>query len=347
LSTGGVYPQDGVYYQTYGAARNPNPDLRWEQKAEWNAGVDFALFNNRITGAFDVYTRETRDLLYEYNAQQPPFVRDKLYTNVGSIRNHGVELQVSAVAMSKNDFQWNIDFAGNSQYNKLSKLSSDVFKANWLTFYDLPSPGNLGPAFRLEEGGAVGNFYGKRFAGLTDDGKWLFYKADGSTGTASEMNDDDLTIIGNGVPKYQASLSNTFTYKGFDLTVLLRGKFAFDILNTQELYFGNKKWLPNNLLTSAETTHNEIDDDPQYSDYYIERGDFVKLDNITIGYNFSLNSPYIRNMRVYLTGRNIATITGYNGIDPELQDTGFEAGVDARGFYPRTQSWAIGLNVGF
>src|SRR5690606_39812664 len=101
------------------------------------------------------------------------------------------------------------------------------------------------------------NFYGKRFAGLTDDGKWLFYKADGSTGTATEMNDDDLAIIGNGVPKYQASLSNTFSYKGFDLTILLRGKFAFDILNTQELYFGNKRWLPNNLLTSAVTTHKD------------------------------------------------------------------------------------------
>src|SRR5690606_8907711 len=127
----------------------------------------------------------------------------------------------------------------------------------------------------------------------------------------------------------------------------LRGKFAFDILNTQELYFGNKKWLPNNLLTSAVTTHNEIDDDPQYSDYYIERGDFVKLDNITIGYNFSLNSPYIRNMRVNLTGRIITTITGYDGIEMEVEDIGFEEGVDARGFYHRKQSWEIGHNVGF
>ena len=347
LGTGGVYLQDGVYYQTYGAARNPNPDLRWEQKAEWNFGLDFALFENRISGAFDVYNRETKDLLYRYNAQQPPFVRDQIYTNVGSIRNHGVELQLSAVAIRKNGFQWNIDFAGNSQINKLTKLSSDVFKANWLEFAGLPSPGNLGNAIRLEEGGAVGNFYGKRFAGFTDEGKWLFYKADGSTGTASEMNNDDLAVIGNGVPKYQASLSNTFSYKGFDLTVLFRGKFAFDILNTKEMYFGNKKWLPNNLLRSAITKHNQLDDDPQYSDYYIEKGDFVKLDNLTLGYSFNLNSSYIRNLRLYVTGRNIATISGYSGIDPELQDTGFEPGIDGRSFYPRTQSWAIGLNVGF
>ncbi|SEK21168.1 TonB-linked outer membrane protein, SusC/RagA family [Parapedobacter koreensis] len=347
LSGGGVYPQDGVYYQTYGPARNPNPDLRWEQKAEWNFGLDFGLFNNRISGALDVYNRETKDLLYEYNAQQPAFARDKIYTNVGSIRNHGVELQISAVAIQRDDFRWNIDFAGNSQYNELTKLSSDVFKANWLEFYGLPSPGALGNAFRLEEGGEVGNFYGKRFAGFTDDGKWQFYKADGSVAGTSGMNNDDLAIIGNGVPKYQASLSNTFSYKGFDLTILFRGKFAYDILNTQDLYFGNKRWLPNNLLRSAVTTHNQLDDDPQYSDYYLEKGDFVKLDNLTLGYNFRLNTAYIRNLRVYVTGRNIATITGYSGIDPELQDTGFEAGVDARGFYPRTQSWAIGLNVGF
>ena len=347
LGTGGVYPQEGVYYQTYGPARNPNPNLRWEQKAEWNFGLDFALFNNRLSGAIDVYDRETKDLLYEYNAQQPAFVRDLIYTNVGSIRNHGVELQLSAVAMQRDDFRWNIDFAGNTNANKLTKLSADVFQANWLEFYGLPSPGALGNAFRLEEGGEVGNFYGKRFAGFTDEGQWLFYKADGTTGTAVEMNANDLTIIGNGVPKYQASLNNSFVYKNFDLTILFRGKFGFDILNTQDLYFGNKRWLPNNLLRSAITTHNQLNDDPQYSNYYLERGDFVKLDNVTLGYSFQLNSSYIRNMRVYVTGRNIATITGYSGIDPELEDTGFEAGVDKRGFYPCTQSWAIGLNVGF
>src|SRR5690606_6666822 len=265
-----------------------------------------------------------------YNAQQPPFVRDQIYTNVGSIRNHGVELQLSAVAMRKNGFQWNIDFAGNSQINKLTKLSSDVFKANWLEFSGLPSPGNLGNAIRLEEGGAVGNFYGKRFAGFTDEGKWLFYKADGSTASASEMNENDLTVIGNGVPKYNASLGNRFTYKNFDLSIFFRGKFAFDILNTKDLYFGNKKWLPNNLLKSAVTKHNQLNDDPQYSDYYIESGDFVKLDNVTLGYNVPLESKYLESMRIYVTGKNLATFTGYSGIDPELQDTGFTTGIDGR-----------------
>ena len=347
LSTGGVYPQDGVYYQTYGASRNPNPELCWEQKHELNVGIDFDLLNRRLSGSIDVYNRNTRDLLYNYNAQQPPFVRDLIYTNVGSIRNSGIELQLSASAIRNQEFSWDIDLATSYQTNELTKLSSEVFQANWLSFYGLPSPGNLGEAFRLEEGGRVGNFYGKEFAGFTDDGKWLFYKADGTTARASDISEDDLKIIGNGVPKVQASLNNTFRYKNFDLTLLFRGKFGFDILNLKELYFGNTQWLPNNMLRTALSRHVELDDDPQYSDYYLERGDFVKLDNVTLGYNVPLNSDYISNLRFYVTGRNILTITGYSGVDPEVQDTGFEAGVDRRDYYPRTQSWTVGVNIGF
>jgi len=347
LSTGGVYPQAGVFYQTYGAARNPNPDLKWEKKQETNVGLDFAILDNRLSGSLDVYHRKTVDLLYQYTAQQPPFVRSSIYTNVGSISNNGVELQLNFAAVSRDDFSWTLDFAGNSQFNKLTSLSDETFKANYLEFYGLPSPGNLGAAIRLEEGGAVGNFYGKRFAGFNEEGKWLFYKEDGSTGTAGEMAPEDLAIIGNGVPNYMASLNNHFRYKNFDLTVFFRGKFAFDILNTQDLYFGNKKWLPNNLLESAITKNNELNDDPQYSDYYLEKGDFVKLDNISLGYNFNFNTPYIRSMKIYVTGRNLATFTGYSGLDPELQDTGFETGVETRGFYPRTKSMAVGINIGF
>lgn len=348
LGTGGVYPQDGVYYQTYGPGRNPNPDLKWEQKQEINIGVDFGLLENRITGSIDVYNRTTKDLLHNYNAQQPPYVTGSIFTNVGSIRNHGIELQLSAQTVRKGEFVWNIDFTGNTQNNKITKLSNDIFKANFLEFYGLPSPGNLGNAIRLEEGGAVGNFYGKRFAGFTEDGKWLFYNKANEMVPANKIVNDDLTIIGNGVPKLQLALNNTFIYKSFDLSIFFRGKFGFDILNTKELYFGNKKWLPNNLLKSAITTHDQLNDDPQYSDYYIEKGDFVKLDNLTLGYTAPIkNKRYVRNLRLYVTGRNLLTFTGYSGIDPELEDTGFSTGVDGRGFYPRTKSLTVGLNVGF
>ncbi len=347
LGTGGYYPQDGVYYQTYGVENNANPDLKWEQKAETNIGLDFALLNSKITGALDVYHRKTTDLLYEYNAQLPAYVQPSIWYNVGEVVNKGVELQLTAFPISRENFTWQVDFTGNYQKNKLAKLSSDIFKSNWLEFGGLPSPGNLGNAMRLEEGGEIGNFYGKRFAGFDDEGKWLFYKADGSTAHAGDMNNDDRAYIGNGIPKFQASLGNRFTYKGFDLTVFLRGKFKYDILNTADMFFGNKKWIPNNVFESAFGKHDQLNDDPQYSDYYLENGSFVKIDNITLGYNIRTKTPLIRNMYVYLTARNIATITSYSGIDPELQDTGFDGGIDSRGFYPRTQSWTMGLNIGF
>lgn len=350
LETGGVYPQNGVYYQTYGASRNPNPDLRWEQKRELNFGLDFSLLNYRLTGSIDVYNRNTKDLLYKYTAQQPAFIRDEIFTNVGSLRSTGFEFQLSAMPVEVKDFQWVVDFATSTGVNKLTKLSNEFFSlgATWISEYSLPAPGALGTAIRLDEGGKIGNFYGKRFAGFTEDGKWSFYKADGTTARATEINENDLTVIGNGVPKVQASLTNTFRYKGFDLTVMLRGKFGFDILNLPELYFGNKKWLPQNLLRSAITKHKDLNDDPQYSDYYIEKGDFVKLDNLTLGYTFKLNTPYIRNLRIYATGRNLATITGYSGVDPEVQDTGIsDTGIDKRDFYPRSRSFSFGVNIGF
>lgn len=347
LSGGGVYPQEGVFYQTYGAARNPNPDLRWETKKEWNLGFDFLLFNNKLSGALDIYTRTTEDLLYDYTAQQPAFVRGSLFTNVGSINNRGIELLLSSTILEKGDFSWQMDLTANTQINEITSLSNDVFTVSFIETGGLPSPGNLGQAIRVEEGGAVGNFYGKRFAGFNEGGEWLFHKADGTTGTAGEMSQEDLTIIGNGVPKYMASLNNVLRYKGWDFTVFFRGKFDYDILNTKEMYFGNKKWLPNNLLESAITRHEQLADDPQYSDYYLENGSFVKLDNITLGYTFKVAGKYIKNLRVYGSGRNLATFTGYSGLDPELQDAGFETGIDGRGFYPRTKSFTLGLNVGF
>ncbi len=347
LSTGGVYPQDGQYFQTYGPAKNPNPELRWEEKHEINFGIDFSVLNNRLSGSLDIYTRDTKDLLYDYTVQKPPFVQDRVWTNVGTIRNSGVELQLSAVAIETKDFNWDVDFTISTGTSKLTKLSGDVYKANYLNFYGLPSPGNLGDAFRLVEGGKMGDFYGKRFAGFTEDGKWQFYKADGSIATTSEMNDNDKTIIGNGTPKVYASLGTKFTYKQFDFALFFRGKFGFDILNVQDMFFGNRKWLPDNVLESAITKHAKLNDSTQYSDYYLEKGDFVKLDNVTLGYTFKFKTPFIRNMRAYVSARNLFTITGFSGMDPEVADSGFEPGVAKRDFYPRSTTWTLGVNIGF
>lgn len=359
LGTGGRYPiypdtpnADGEYiptfYQTYGANKNPNPDLRWERKKEWNIGLDFGFLSNRITGALDVYNRRTEDLLLSYEVPQPPFVQRTIYTNVGTITNKGVELGLTFRAVNTGDFSWNIDFAGNYQQNELTTLSNDQFIASEIFGGDIGNPGNLGNAIRNTEGGPIGDFYGKRFAGFTADGDWLFYKADGSIVPASEISpEEDNAIIGNGMPKYNASLTNTFRYKNFDLTIFLRGKFDYDILNTVDLFYGNPN-IGGNILTSALDQYSHISEQPQYSDYYLESGDFVRLDNVTLGYNFKFgdNSP-LKALRVYANARNLAVITGYTGRDPEVQDTGLYPGVDDRNFYPRTSTLTAGINVQF
>tara|TARA_R110002050_G_scaffold300249_2_gene468341 strand:- start:5704 stop:8784 length:3081 start_codon:yes stop_codon:yes gene_type:complete len=354
LGTGGKYPifldnADGAtYYQTYGPVRNPNPDLKWETKKEFNIGLDFGIFSNKLSGSIDVYSRKTEDLLLSYDVPQPPFVQGSIYTNVGDIKNEGVEISLTYRVIDKGEFKWTADFTGSYQKNELSKLSNQVFSISELYGGNIGNPGNLGDAIRNTEGGPIGNFYGKRFAGFTVDGKWLFHKADGSIGGVSDMVEEDKTIIGNGLPKYYASLTNTFKYKNFDLTIFLRGKFKYDILNTVDLFYGNPSLLPGNVLKSALGQYSHISQAPQYSDYYLEKGDFVKLDNVTLGYNFNLSdkSPFTA-LRVFGSARNLATFTGYTGRDPEVQDTGLYPGIDDRNFYPRTVTVTAGINVNF
>ncbi|MCK7559266.1 TonB-dependent receptor [Chitinophaga sedimenti] len=347
LSTGGQYLQNGNWSQTYGPSVNPNPNLKWEQKREWNFGIDYGFFNNRLSGSLDLYQRNTVDLLAQYRAQQPPYIHDQLFTNVGEISNKGIELTIAATPVSTKDFTWNTDVTFTYQTNKLESLSNDLFKATYFEYGSLPSPGALGNSIRVQEGQPLGNFYGKRFAGFDTDSTWLFFNAKGERVGADQITAEDYTVIGNGIPKYLASWGNTLKYKNFDLTVFFRGKFGFNILNLQDLYFGNVKWLPNNVLRSAITKNARLKDDPQYSDYYLENGSFVKLDNVTLGYNFKLKTKYITNLRLYASGRNLATFTGYSGLDPELEDNGLTTSIDNRGFYPRTRSYTVGLNVGF
>jgi TonB-linked SusC/RagA family outer membrane protein len=349
LSTGNQYlNDDGVWRQTYGPSNNPNPNLRWERKQEVNLGLDFAFFGNRLTGALDLYRRRTSDLLGDFNTQLPPFVQSTVYTNVGVIDNRGIELTLSGTVLKTKNFSWGMDFTGSTQSNKLVSFSDEVYKTTYLNFGDIGGFGALGNAIRTIEGGPLGSFYGKRFAGFTPDGKWLFYKATGEAVTADKIvPNDDYAYIGNGVPKYYLSWNNRFQYKNFDLNVFFRGKFGYDILNLQQVFFGNKVYLPNNVLQDAITRNDQINDVLQYSDYYLEPGGFVKLDNVTLGYNFKFNTPLIRNLRLYLTGRNLATFTHYRGVDPEVDDTGLAPGIDGRGFYPRTRSYTAGLIIGF
>jgi len=362
LGTGGVYINpDGEYRQTYGPNRNPNPDLRWEKKKELNVGIDFSILNDKLSGSIDVFRRKTEDLLYNYTSQLPPFVRETIYTNVGAISNKGVEITLSAIPVQTEDFTWNVDVTGSHATNEADNLSNDLYKTDVISEGAIGGFGALGDAFRIVEGGKIGNFYGKRFASFDENGDWLFYNRNGDAVPFDQINNSndpevtDLAVIGNAIPKYYASMTNDFRYKNLGLRVFLRGRFGYDILNTMDLSYGNQVALPNNILKSAFTRNAQLTDTYQYSDYYLESGNFVKLDEITLSYNFNFNTPFIRNLRIYATGSNLATFTKYNGNDPDYVLTtgigneinGRRLGIDVRDPYPNTRSFLIGLNVGF
>ncbi|MBL4676431.1 MAG: SusC/RagA family TonB-linked outer membrane protein [Mucilaginibacter sp.] len=354
LGGGGKYLfPDGQYLETYGPNRNPNPDLKWETKRELNIGLDFTLLNNRLSGKLDLFKRTTKDLLDTYTSPQPPFIQSSIYTNVGSISSKGIELGLSYKAVKSGDFSWNTDATFSTLKNTLDSYSNDQYKVLYKTFGDIGGAGALGNAITTYEGGELGEFWGKRFAGFTADGKWLFYNRNGEKVTNDQINISkdrnltDLAKIGNAIPKFYASWGNDFHYKNFDLRVFLRGKFDFDILNTTALSYANKTW-SGNLLKSTFSKYNQINDTYQYSNYYLESGTYVKLDEVTLSYTFRLKTKWINNLRVYFTGQNLATITGYTGGDPDfVLDTGTGPGIDSRGAYPSTRTFLLGLNVGF
>jgi TonB-linked SusC/RagA family outer membrane protein len=354
LGGGGKYLfPDGKYYETYGPNRNPNPDLKWETKRELNIGLDYRLFDNKLTGAIDVFKRTTKDLLDTYTSPQPPYVQSSIYANVGTISSKGIELALSYAAIKSNDFSWNMDVTASALKNTLDSYSNDQFKVLYKTFGGIGGAGDLGDAITTYEGGVLGEFWGKKFAGFTDDGKWLFYNRNGETVRNDQINNSkdknltDLQYLGNAIPKYYASWTHNFAYKNLDLRIFIRGKFDYKILNTTALTYGNKTW-SGNLLKDTFAKYSQINDTYMYSDYYLENGTNIKIDEVTLGYNFKLNTKWARSVRLYASGQNLATITGYSGNDPDfVQDTGFGAGIDSRGAYPSTRSFLVGLNVGF
>jgi len=354
LGTGGVYLYpDGEYRETYGPDRNPNPDLKWEKKRELNVGLDFAILNNKLSGSLDLFNRVTKDLLDNYDSPQPPFIRGSVYTNVGTISAKGIELALSYAAIKNNNFSWSVDFTGSTTSNKLDSYSNAIYKRDYLSLGDIGGYGALGNSIRTYQDGKLGEFWGKRFAGFTEDGKWLFYNRAGEKVRNDDINNSfdrnvtDYAVIGNGIPKYYMSLANNFNYKNFDLRIFFRGKFGYDILNTTAISYGNKI-SGDNLLNSTFSKYAQINDTYMYSDYYIEDGSHLKLDEITLGYRFKLKSKAVRNLRVYATGQNLATFTKYTGNDPDfISDTGLAPGIDGRGPYPSTRSFLLGLNLGF
>lgn len=329
------------WLSTYEPGRNPNPDLRWEKKNEFNVGFDASFLNNKLNVSFDYYNRTTKDLLYTYNVPVPPNLYGYKFANVGTIVNKGLELTISAVPYENRNFRWNVVGTLGHNTNKLKSFSNADYAMTALDTGYLPDDLKV-YTMQIVEGGSIGNFWGPKFIGFDNSGVAQYEDIDGVDG----ITEADYQKIGNAYPDITFSLQNSFVYKNFDLSFLLRGMTGNDVLNKTRLYYDGPSYLGlKNVLNS--TFDNENHPGAVYSSYFIEDGSFLKLDNVTLGYTLPMKSDYISKLRVYVTGQNLFTITGYKGIDPEVSLSGLAPGIENYDFYPRTKTFIVGLNLVF
>ncbi|MVT09779.1 SusC/RagA family TonB-linked outer membrane protein [Chitinophaga sp. ysch24] len=356
LSYGSYVYSNGVWIQTLGPSQNPNADLRWEEKHETNAGLDFSMRGGRISGSVDYYIRRINGLLYDYQVPSPPNLYSSTRANVGKMENKGLEVIVNFIPVKTDDFEWSssVNFSTNS--NKLVSLSNNIYKTT-NNYFTTGSTGEPIQTFTniVRIGDKIGDFYGFKVLDISADGKWIYEGRDGKPVSYDDYQHafEDKRVLGNGLPKYYAGWNNNLRYKQFDLAVTMRGAFKYQILNYQRMYLENTGLQQYNRLKSA---YDKVfgkavlskDMPLEFNSYYVENGDFWKVDNITLGYTFkNIRNRYIHGARVYASTLNTFVITGYKGIDPEVNRVGLAPGNDDRDKYPSARTFTIGVNMNF
>lgn len=352
LNYGARIFNNGQWVQGISPARNANPDLRWERKEEINMGLDFSLFDDRLSGSLDVYRRDTKDMLWDYDVPVPPNTFGSITANVGQMRNEGIELGLDYSVAQQQDFVWNTGITASTNRNELVTLSNELYETsnNYFDTGYTGAPVQLS-THRVRIGGPIGNFYGFESVDIDESGEWIVLSEDGSEIPIDEASLDDRRVLGNGIPDYYLGWNHNLRYKNIDMSVTMRGAFGHQILNFQRMFYENPNVTPENVLKSAFDDiygKRRLTSDLNYVSYYVEDGDYWKLDNVTLGYTFDVSTlAFVENARVYVSGRNLVTITGYDGMDPEVDLSGLDPGNDSRDKYPTTRTFTLGVNLTF
>lgn len=346
---------NGQWVQVNLPSSNPNPDLRWETKEEIDIGLDYGFLDDRVLGSIEVYQRTTRDMLWNYGVPSPPYLFSTITANAATMENKGIEVQVDASVIQTRDFNWNSVINFSTNRNQITSLSNDKFQLE-SGFFDTGSTGEpiLQSTHRIEIGQPIGNFYGYKSVDIDDDGRWIIEGRNGEQKPIADQQAEDQQVIGNGLPDQYLNWNNTFNYKRFDLNINMSGAFGFQILNMPRMFYEPPVNLARgNVLSSAfdeaiEGRSLSIDQELQYVSHYIEDGDYWKLSNITLGYTLDTELLQIINsLRLYASASNVATITGYSGIDPEVSIAGLSPGIDNRHRYPSARSFTFGVSLTF
>jgi TonB-linked SusC/RagA family outer membrane protein len=336
---------DGSWAMAYGVTKNVNDELGWEEKHEWNIGLDYSLFNNRLYGKFDLYRRSIEGLIYNVLVPQPPNTESEMYKNIGTMENSGWEFEIGGEVVRSKD--WSYTTSLNLTHN------STVIGSLWgnQTYYNGANINNwVQYAHRIEEGTQVGSFFLYPYAGIGDDGAIQIYNKDGEVIKGTDGKVDDRIYQGNFMPTVIAGWTHDLQWKNWSLSLTLTSWLDYDIYNGVEILYGLKDVAQGNMLYDAIKKNGHITGRPVPCDYFLYDGTFLKIQNFTLGYTLPMRkyTNFIESARIYLTGNNVYTFTKYPGLNPEVDITGWDGGIEKAGnIYPQTRTFTLGLQLNF
>jgi TonB-linked SusC/RagA family outer membrane protein len=344
----GTYYNNGVQENAYGPIQGNNPNLKWEEVATKNVGLDFSVLKGRLTGSFDWYEKKTSDMLFRAAVSSSIIPGGAIWINGGSLQNKGVELSLNGSIVNTANFSWSSGLNLAHNKNLVTSLTNPYTNGDSTRYSDPEGPGQTGATLQLlKVGKPIGQFFSLSYAGKNSSGVSQFYKRDGTLTTTPGIG-TDYFYVGDAQPKLLLGWSNNLRYKNFDLNIFLRGVFGNKIFNATraDLSYVTAA-TSNNILVSAKDDAIADNKNSFYSTRYIEKGDYVRLDNATLAYTFAKPVKGVNSIRVYTTANNLFTITKYSGIDPEINQGGIAPGIDYNNFYPKTRTILFGVNVSF
>ncbi len=348
----------GTPTTTMGIYRNANPDLKWETRSTLNVGVDMSFWNNRIVLTAEYYYSKTTDMLYQYDVPVPPFTFSKLLANIGSMSNRGFEMGVGVTAIRKKDLELNVNVNLSWQKNKLLSLSGD-YNGTYLSAAGITAIGGLnGAGFHGGDnnivyqivGQPLGVFYLPHCTGLKQnaDGSYSYEIEDlDNNGRVNIEDGGDRYVAGQATPKWTLGSNISLRYKAFDVSLQMNGAFGHKIYNGTALTYMNMSSFPDyNVMVKAPAQNIK---DQTATDYWLEKGDYLNFDYLTVGWNVPVRSRYVSGLRLSVSVNNLATITSYSGMTPMINSyiVNSTLGIDDKRSYPVYRSYCVGISIQF
>ena len=287
-----IDPETGETVISFEGDKNPNPDLQWEENHELNVGIDFGIYKNRISGSVEYYDKTTPHLLAAYQVGPPTYKYNSIWANEGEISNSGIELNIQAYILNKNNLDWKSSFTFSTNKQEVISLDGGKYDIELLKQGYISGPGLVGGenwTQVVKPDLELGTFYMPEYAGISSDGVFLFYTEAG--GVTRNLEDAERRIVGSALPDYEFGWSNQFKFfKNIEFNFAFRAVVGYDVYNVTNMIYGN----PVGLMPNGNVLHSALDEkergltsSPTMSSYYLENASFLRLDNLTVAYNFN------------------------------------------------------------